>query len=397
MTTNPSTIEHHDVVVVGARCAGAATAMLLAAAGHDVLLLDRDAFPSDTLSTHGIARAGMVQLDRWGLLQAVLDTGAPAIRNVEFRGAGLDVARTIKDRSGIDMIVAPRRHVLDMLLVNAAMSAGAQLMTGVTVDGVRRADDGRITGVRGRTAAGGSIEIAARFVVGADGLRSRIARSVDAPLTEQRGAGGAGHYSYYAGDWPAMEYHVGERLFAGVFPTNNGEACIWVCSPADDALRLRRAHETIEGAFDTMLRAAAPDVADRISTNATRTSPVRGVIGMPNQIRRPVGPGWALVGDAGYHRDAITGHGISDAFRDADLLASALDLIMRGEADEATALSGYHAERDGQLREIFEITCALSSFPAADRFIELQRQLNAAIDNQAAALAARPDPWLATA
>jgi 2-polyprenyl-6-methoxyphenol hydroxylase-like FAD-dependent oxidoreductase len=121
------------------------------------------------------------------------------------------------------------------------------------------------------------------------------------------------------------------------------------------------------------------------------------VIGMPNQIRRPVGPGWALVGDAGYHRDAITGHGISDAFRDADLLASALDLIMRGEADEATALSGYHAERDGQLREIFEITCALSSFPAADRFIELQRQLNAAIDNQAAALAARPDPWLATA
>ena len=397
MMTNPSTIEHHDVVVVGARCAGAATAMLLAAAGHDVLLLDRDTFPSDTLSTHGIARAGMVQLDRWGLLQAVLDTGAPAIRNVEFHGAGLDVARTIKDRSGIDMIVAPRRHVLDMLLVNAAMSAGAQLMTGVTVDGVRRADDGRITGVRGRTAAGAPLEIAARFVVGADGLRSRIARSVDAPLTEQRGAGGAGHYSYFAGDWPAMEYHLGERLFAGVFPTNNGEACIWVCSPADDALRQRRSHETIEDAFHTMLRAAAPDVSDRIATNATRTSPVRGVIGMPNQIRRPVGPGWALVGDAGYHRDAITGHGISDAFRDADLLAAALDSILRGEADEAIALSGYHAERDSQLREIFEITCALSNFPAADRFIELQRQLNAAIDIQAAALAARPDPWLATA
>lgn len=396
MTTKPHTTEHHDVVVVGARCAGAATAMLLAAAGHDVLLLDRDTFPSDTLSTHAIARGGMVQLKRWGLLQAVLDTGAPAIGTVEFHGPGLSVARTIKDRNGIDMIVAPRRHVLDMLLVNAAMSAGAQLMTGVTVDGVRRADDGRITGVRARS-ADGPVEIGSRFVVGADGLRSRIARSVDAPLTEQRGAGGAGHYTYYAGDWPTMEYHLGERLFAGVFPTNNGEACIWVCSPADDALRLRRSYDTPDAAFDTMLRAASPELADRISAHATRTSPVRGIIGMPNQLRQPVGPGWALVGDAGYHRDAITGHGISDAFRDADLLATALDLVLRGDAEEATALSGYHAERDSQLRDIFEITCALAKFPPAHHFVELQKQLSAAMDNQAAVLAARPDPWLASA
>lgn len=387
---------HYDVVVVGARCAGSATAMLLAAAGHDVLLLDRDTFPSDTLSTHAIARGGMVQLNRWGLLQAVLDTGAPAIRNVEFHSAELDVARTITEQNGIDMILAPRRHVLDMLLVNAAMSAGAQLQTGVTVDGVRRADDGRITGVRART-ANGPVEIASRFVVGADGLGSRVARSVDAPLTELRGTGGAAHYTYFAGDWPAMEYHLGDRSFAGVFPTNNGEACIWVCSPADDGLRLRRSHDTIDAAFDTMLRATAPKLADRISANATRTSPIRGMIGMPNQIRRPVGPGWALVGDAGYHRDAITGHGISDAFRDADLLSSALDPVLRGDADEAIALSGFHAERDRQLREIFEITCALSKFPPAHRFIELQKQLSPAMDNQAAALAARADPWLASA
>ena len=282
--TSPT--HQYDVIVVGARCAGSATAMLLAAAGHDVLLLDRDTFPSDTLSTHAIARGGMVQLKRWGLLQAVLDTGAPAIRSVGFHGAGLDVTRTIKERDGIDMLLAPRRHVLDMLLVNAAMSAGAQLKTGVTVDGVRRADDGRITGVRART-ADGPIEIASRFVVGADGLRSRIGRSVDAPLTELRGAGGAGHYTYSAGDWPTMEYHLGEQLFAGVFPTNNGEACIWVCSPADDATRFRRSHDTIDAAFDAMLRATAPELADRISTSATRTSPIRGMIGMPNQIRRP--------------------------------------------------------------------------------------------------------------
>ena len=83
------------------------------------------------------------------------------------------------------------------------------------------------------------------------------------------------------------------------------------------------------------------------------------MIGMPNHLRHPVGPGWALVGDAGYHRDPITGHGISDAFRDAELLATALDAVLRDDADEASALADYHAERDAQLREIFEITCEL--------------------------------------
>lgn len=383
--------ERHDVVVVGARCAGAATAMLLATAGHDVLLLDRTAFPSDTLSTHAIARGGVVQLKRWGLLQAVLDTGAPPLRNVEFHSHGLTIERTIKERTGVDMLVAPRRHVLDTLLVNAAMSAGARVVTGVTVDGVRRADDGRVTGVRARNSKG-RLEIESRFVVGADGLRSRIARSVGANFTEVRDTNGATHYAYFAGDWPAMEYYLGDRLFAGVFPTNNGEACVWVCSPADVALRFRRLNRTLDDAFEAMIRTAAPELAERIRTSTIRTSTTRGMIGMPNHIRQPVGAGWALVGDAGYHRDAITGHGISDAFRDADLLATALDSVLSGAAGEAPALTGYQVERDHQLREIFEITCELATFPSTHRFIELQKQLSAATDTQAANLAARPQP-----
>jgi flavin-dependent dehydrogenase len=237
------------------------------------------------------------------------------------------------------------------------------------------------------------LEIAARFVVGADGLRSRIARCVDAPFTHVRGDGsGAVHYAYFAGDWPAMEYHLGDRLFAGVFPTNNGEACVWVCSPADEAQRFRRLHPTLDSAFDAMVRAAAPELAARLRTDGIRTSRTRGMIGLPNHIRRPVGPGWALVGDAGYHRDAITGHGISDAFRDAELLATQLDRVLTGDADETSALARYHAERDEQLREIFEITCELTTFPPADRFIELQKQLSRAIDAQASTLAARPLP-----
>jgi flavin-dependent dehydrogenase len=391
--------QRHDVVVVGARCAGAATALLLAAAGHDVVLVDRGAFPSDTLSTHAIARSGVVQLNRWGLLPAVLDAGTPPIREVVFHGGGTPVRRSVKDRLGVDMLVAPRRHVLDALLVDAAVAAGAHLMTGLTVDGVRRGGDGRVVGVRGRGRGdGGRLEIGARFVVGADGLRSRIARCVDARFTHVRGAGdGAVHYAYFAGDWPAMEYYLGDGSFAGVFPTNNAEACVWVCSPADVAKRFRRSHITVDLAFNAMVRAAAPDLAERLATSATRRSSTRGMIGLPNQLRHPVGPGWALVGDAGYHRDPITGHGISDAFRDAELLATALDHILAGDDDEVGALARYHTERDHQLRDIFEITCELTTYPPAHRFIELQKQLASAIDTQAETLATRPLPRLATA
>jgi hypothetical protein len=112
----------------------------------------------------------------------------------------------------------------------------------------------------------------------------------------------------------------------------------------------------------------------------------------PNHRRRAVGPGWALVGDAGYHRDAVTGHGISDAFRDAEFLAVALDRALREEADGAGALAEYQRRRDIALREIFDITCAMVAYPPVPEFVELTRLLGRAIDTEAAALAALPVP-----
>ena len=108
----------------------------------------------------------------------------------------------------------------------------------------------------------------------------------------------------------------------------------------------------------------------------------------PNQVRHAFGSGWALVGDAGYHRDAVTAHGISDA----EFLAVALDQALSGDAEESTALARYQQQRDQALRDIFDITCRLAAYPAAPAFIELQKQLSAAIDNEAAALATRPVP-----
>ena len=135
---------HHDVVIVGARCAGAATARLLALAGHDVVMVDRSHPARDTSSTHSLSRGGVVQLDRWGLLDDVVATGTPEIRSVSFHHDGETVRHAVKDRAGVDFVIAPRRYVLDALLADAAVAAGARLVTDTTVTGVLRDAGGRV-------------------------------------------------------------------------------------------------------------------------------------------------------------------------------------------------------------------------------------------------------------
>jgi flavin-dependent dehydrogenase len=383
---------HHDVVVVGGRVAGSATAMLLARLGHDVVVVDQASFPSDTVSTHSLARSGVVQLHRWGLLDDVLDSGAPAIRQVTFNAGGESVSRTVKEKAGVDFLVAPRRYVLDTILATAAERSGAEVRPSVTVTGLQRDGHGRVMGVQGHDQTGARVELGARFVVGADGLGSRVARSVGAAVNEAGQAGGAAQYAYYEGGrWVGFEFFVAERSFAGVFPTHDGQACIWVLNPAADARAVRRRAGSRVEAFGQLLERSHPELAERLR-QARRTSPVQGMLRQPNQLRQAFGPGWALVGDAGYYRDAITAYGMSDAFRDAELLAVALDEALGGNAEETTALAAYQQQRDQALRDIFEITCRLAAYPPVPTFIGLQKQLSAAIDREAAALAARPAP-----
>lgn len=387
MQTTASSEHVHDVVVVGARCAGAATGMLLARLGHDVVVVDRATFPSDTLSTHAIARSGVVQLQRWGLLDAVLDSGAPAIRQVSFHTGDEVLSRQVKDRAGVDLLVAPRRHVLDALLVDAARVAGADVRTGTSVTEVRRDGSGRATGIAGTDADGHQVQVRARFVVGADGLRSGVARSVGAGMVDERHRNGSVRYTYVAGlGATGIEFHLGDGLFAGVFPTHAGEANVWVCGPVD---RLAAPGEDRDQHFLDLLRAASPSLHERVLAGR-RTAPLKGFHGMPNQLRQAAGPGWALVGDAGYFRDAVTGHGISDAFRDAETLARALDRALCGDQGDDAALAGYAATRDRDAAEIFDLTCQLASYPSRERFVALQKQLSSAIEAEARMLADRP-------
>ena len=376
-----------DVVVVGARCAGASTAMLLADAGHDVLVLDRASFPSDTVSTHVLARTGMVQLSRWGLLGPLHDSGAPPLTTVEIDTGRDVIVRTVKDRHGVDHLLAPRRIVLDGILQDAARRSGARIETGVAVDGLLHDAEGRVAGLRAHDGRGG-LRVLARHVVGADGLGSRVARAVAAPLVLERATTGAAVYAYVAGDWPAIEYHVGDHSLSGVFPTHGGEACVWVCTTEETARRHQR-RAPRDRVLGSLLAELAPALADRVD-HADQTTPVRGMLRMPNHVRQASGPGWALVGDAGLHRDAITGHGISDAFRDVELLAAALDEALRDPARETRVLAAYGSTRDRMARPVFDLTCELAAFPGRERFVELQRQLALAIDDQAAELATWP-------
>jgi flavin-dependent dehydrogenase len=371
-------MDEYDVVVVGARCAGAATAMLLAQAGVKVAVVDRAEFPSDTLSTHAIARGGVVQLARWGLLDRVLESGAPPIRSVSFKTPDGALVREVKASAGVDHLVAPRRHVLDTIVLDAARQAGATVQTGVCVTDTTADADGRVNGVALRDRAGNTQHLHAGLVVGADGVRSRIARAVGARVTQRRPESGLIEYAYVAGlDADGFEFHVADGSLAGVFPTHDNEANVWICTPND------RGETYLE-----RLDECVPSLAGRVRT-ATITSPTRKAAGLPNHVLQAAGPGWALVGDAGYHRDPITGHGITDAFRDAELLASAV---------LANDMHLYGRERNRALANIFDVTSRLSRFPPVDEFIELQKQLSALIDEEAAWLATLPPfPALATA
>lgn len=334
----------YDVIVVGARVAGAATALLLAPQGADVLLLDREPPGLDTLSTHALMRGAVVQLTRWGLIDGLVAHDTPAIEEVVFHYG--DDLTTVDLRGRAGPLYAPRRNVLDPLLVDAARDAGATIHHEVTVDDVLRdPTTGRVIGVAARptTADQRAAEpVRARHVVGADGRTSLVAKAVDAPLL-WTGRGSSACVYRHVAELPTSGYEWIYRpgLGAGLIPTNGGRTCIWVGAPT--ARFLRERHIGTDAWFDRTLAQAAPEVAELLRW-LPRGRPW-GYAGHPSFLRRPWGPGWSLVGDAGAYRDPLTAHGITDALRDAELLADAIVAVLRGD-DEEERFRDFHTTRD---------------------------------------------------
>ena len=380
----------YDVVVVGGRVAGASTALLLARAGARVALLDRRPYGSDTLSTHALMRAGVLQLTRWGLLDRVVTEGTPPVRRTTFHLDDRPQVRvTIRPYAGVDALYAPRRHVLDRILVDAAAEEGVDVWHQTRVTGLLRDETGRVSGVVADPPSGDSVTVRAGMTVGADGIGSLIAREVAAPLLARGRSSTAVFYRYLSDlDTDGYEWAYAARAAAGIIPTNAGECCVFVGASPDRLRRLRR--DGAEAAFETLLGLAAEEsLADRVRA-ARPSGRIHGWSGLPGYVRRSWGPGWALVGDAGYFKDPITTHGMTDALRDAELLTDAL-LAVLGGAPDAVALGGYQATRDRLSKSLFEVTEQVAAYDwDLDRVQTLLRRVSSAMSDEVDHLQALP-------
>lgn len=368
--------QQYDVIVVGARCAGSPTAMLLAREGHRVLVVDRATFPSDTISTHLIHPPGVAALERWGLLQRVVATACPAIDTYAFDFGPFTITGS-PATDDAPAAYAPRRTVLDKLLVAAAADAGAELREEFTVEGLVF-EDGRAVGIRGHAKGGTTVTERARVVVGADGRYSLVADSVDAPEYNEKPKLLASYYSYWSGLPMEGRFETWIRPQRGfaAWPTNDDVTLVIGGWPYREFEANRG---DVEGAFLETLD-LAPAFAERVRA-ARREERFVGAA-VPGYFRKPYGPGWALVGDAGYNKDYITAQGISDAFRDAERCASALHDTLSGVRQFDEAMADYQAARDERAQAMYELTAQFASLEPPPP--ELQQVLSAVARSQAA-------------
>jgi len=346
--------EKYDVLVVGARCAGAATAMLMARRGLKVLAIDRGAYGTDTLSTHALMRGGVLQLHRWGVLPRLVEMGTPAVRSTTFHYGAEIIKVPIKPVHGVDALYAPRRTALDSVLVDAAQEAGAEVRHGCAVAELVRRPDGRVSGAVVYDEHGRRMDIAADLVVGADGIGSTIARLAEAPVQHLARHATAAMYGYWSGvHADGYRWHYREGGSTGTIPTNAGQHCVFV-SISSERFR-QEARQDLAALYRRIIAETSPELADALAT-ARLDGRVWAFAGRKGFLRQPHGPGWALVGDAGYFKDPLTAHGITDALRDAELLA---DAAARGTP---ATFQEYAEVRDELSLPLFRVTDAIASF-----------------------------------
>lgn len=347
----------YDVIVVGARVAGAATALLLARHGLKVLMVDRSPVGSDTISSHQVQVPGVARLARWGLLDGLVAAGTPPTREVRFDAGGVTLRGSFPAYDGVDALYSPRRTVLDALLVDAARAAGAQVHEGFRVEELTF-DNGRVTGVRGRGRGGSALlTYSGHLVVGADGKHSSVAEAVGAARYRAHPPLAFASYAY----WSGLPVTVGEMYHrpgraVAVFPTNDDLTMVYVAAPLAafaDARADLPAHYL--ATLDT-----CGDLGQRVRA-ATRVERLRTTPDQPNGFRTATGPGWALVGDAGVVLDSVTAQGISNALRDAELLAASVAAgFDRGDLDGA--LAGHQRRRDAGLHAMYDLTVRMARF-----------------------------------
>ncbi|HEY5891432.1 MAG TPA: NAD(P)/FAD-dependent oxidoreductase [Acidimicrobiia bacterium] len=377
----------YDVVVVGARAAGASTSMLLARCGYRVLMVDRSSRGSDTTSTHTLLRTGVLQLGRWGLLDALVAGGTPPVARVTL-GFGADlVPIDLRSEFGVEALYAPRRTVLDPLLQSAAVGAGVEYMDRTRLLDLTADETGRTTGVIVDSGSG-PVPIRSRYVVGADGVWSKVARIVGAKSEHNFAANNGIRYAYYTGiETDGVHFQFTPGVTSGLIPTNENLVCVYLGLPANVMKDIKGDRD-----FRFHLDRSHPHIAASMD-NASRRSPFRGTPGLPGFLRQSWGPGWALVGDSGYCKDPVSAHGLSAALRDSELCARAVDRALTDPDEAGDALRGYQETRVRLSVSMLRLTSELADYQWDPvRASDLMRGISSCVKQECQAIVDL-EPW----
>lgn len=326
----------YDVIVIGARCAGSPTAMLFAQQGYRVLLLEKARFPQDTLSSHYIHQPGVALLDRWGLLDKLRGAGCPPINHESYQGPGVRLDGFSLPVDGHRTTYAPRRFVLDPILAGGAVASGVELRQSCAVTELVFEGD-RVVGVRYTTPGGAEATDRARLVVGADGMRSLVARKVGAPKVVEHPRMTCVYYSYWAGVPARFELYERPGRWIATIPTNDDLTLIMTYFPQSEFPAVRTA---VESAYLDAVRTTAPELFERMSAGR-RVEQMYGTGHQENYFRKAYGPGWVLLGDAVHHKDSITARGITDAFIQAQSLTEHIGQGLHDDGALKAALRRY--------------------------------------------------------
>src|SRR5215831_12525132 len=351
----------YDVIVVGARVAGAATAMLLARQGLRVLAVDRASFPCDTISSHQLQVPGVALLQRWSLLGRLTAAGTPPTRRVRFdAGGGMVMNGQFPAYEGVDALYSPRRTLLDTILVEAAREAGAEVWENFRVTQLTGSGS-RVTGIRGSARGRPEMTQTASLVIGADGKRSLVASAVGARRYRERPVRSFASYSY----WSAVPVSGGELYqrpgrAVAVFPTNGELTMVYVAAPMTE---FASARADLEGHYLRTLDLCG-DLGERVRSGS-REERLRTTPDQPNTFRCSHGPGWALAGDAGVVMDSVSAQGMTNALRDAGYLSDAVAAGLGGSRPLAGALRDHQRRRDRAIRGMYDFTVGLAAFPPA--------------------------------
>ena len=348
-------MERYDAVIVGARCAGSTAAIALARGGWDVLLIDRDEFPSDTVSTHGLWPNSLARLEELGVLQ--LMQSRHRINFCAHRAHILDheLVGELTPIAGHSRGAGPRRRVLDTALLDTAREAGAEARLGEKVTAL--VGTGSDTDpVRGVVTEGGG-EIEARWVLGADGRASTVAKALGLERENEKRGEMSMLYAYWTGLPENDVFHMDAQRHAvlNFYPVEDDISAIILSAPPEatrgDAETRRRTF--LEGIreFPTTIAAEAFDEGELVS----EIQPVPETM-LRGFYRRAAGPGWALIGDAGHFKHPSTAQGISDAIEQGLYVANGL----LGEDPE---LERFEAWRDEGAGEHYDWSFTFASFP----------------------------------